>query len=305
MNRTLRIMLTAVALGAVSFAAACSSSSSSPTTTAPSTYYVSVGDSYAAGYQPVVSDPSTGRASPGYVTYVATHLKMQLVNFGCPGATTTSLLTEVGCATTLKGQAGARSYPSSTQIAAAVSFIKAHSGHIGLITVSISGNDVTACAKQANPVPCVAAASASIKTNVASAADQLRAAAGASVPIMGLTYPDVILGSWVYPTHPPSATQMALAGLSVTAFKTIINPALQAAYATAQASFVDVTQLTGAYTPLTTTVNDPTYGTIPAAVASVCTLTWYCQLGNIHPRDPGYAAIGKFIVSAYNTASTG
>ena len=301
MSKRLRIAATALALGALSMAAACSSSSSaspSTSTSAAPKYYVSLGDSYSVGYQPGIG------ASSGYTGYVASHLHMTLVNFGCAGATTVSILDTVGCPDVLANTAGGQSYPTSTQVAAATAFLEAHQGDVGLITVSISGNDVTACAKDADPVSCVGAATASIKTNVASLAQQLRSAAGSSVPIIGLTYPDVLLGEYVYPTTPPSASQLSLAQLSVTAFKTFINPTLSAAYASASGSFVDVTAQTGAYTPLTTTVKDPTYGTIPAAVASVCTLTWYCAQGNIHARSAGYAAEGKMIVSAFNAGAS-
>jgi lysophospholipase L1-like esterase len=293
-----------VALGALSLAAACSSSSSSPATTAaPAKYYVSLGDSYSVGYQPVVSNPSTGVATTGYTGYVASHLHLKLANFGCAGATTSSLVSEVGCPDVLPNTAGAQTYPSATQLAAAVSFLKAHKGQVGLITVSIGGNDVTACAKDPDPVPCVEAATASIKTNVTQVAEQLRAAAGSGVPLIGLTYPDVLLGAYVYPAVPPTTAAVSLAQLSVTAFKSFINPTLEAAYAAGQGSFVDVTAETGAYTPLTTTVNFPKFGVIPAATASVCTLTWFCQLGNIHARTIGYTTIGKLVVGAYPKAA--
>jgi hypothetical protein len=36
---------------------------------------------------------------------------------------------------------------------------------------------------------------------------------------------------------------------------------------------------------LTRTVRSRTYGTIPAAVASVCTLTWFCAQGNIRHHE--------------------
>ena len=81
----------------------------------------------------------------------------------------------------------------------------AHRGHIGLITVSIGGNDVTACATQANPISCVATAVSGITKNVTGLAVALRSAAGPGVPLIGLTYPDVILGSYVYPKQPAPA----------------------------------------------------------------------------------------------------
>src|SRR4029078_3134921 len=83
-----------------------------------------------------------------------------------------------------------------TQVAAAEKFLRAHRGQVALITVSIGGNDVTACAKQADTFGGGAVATQSIKENVTEAAVRLRAAAGKKVKIVGTTYPDVILGGW-------------------------------------------------------------------------------------------------------------
>jgi hypothetical protein len=262
------------------------------------TYYVSLGDSYSVGYQ-----PGKG-ATPGYAAYVAQHTGLTLVNFGCGGATTTSLLTSVGCPDILPGTAGEQTYPATTQIAAATSFIAAHKGHIGLITVSIGGNDAVPCALAHNPITCLASAVSTIKANVTSIASQLRSAAGSKVSIIGSTYPDVILGAYVYPTHPASPGAVSLANISVVALKSLVNPALSQSYATSQAAFVDVTKATGAYTPLKRSVHTKTYGTIPVAVASVCTFTWYCTKGDIHPMNSGYLVIGKLIVAKYHALTT-
>ncbi|HWF16568.1 MAG TPA: SGNH/GDSL hydrolase family protein [Acidimicrobiales bacterium] len=259
------------------------------------TYYVSLGDSYSVGYQPGLG------ATPGYASYVAKRTHLTLANFGCAGATTTSLLNTVGCPAVLPRTAGGESYPTTTQIAAAVAFIGAHKGHIGLITVSIGGNDVVPCAHASNVVGCVATAVTGITTNVTSTASQLRTAAGPKVPIIGSTYPDVILGSYVYPTDPAPASTVALAKLSVVAFKSLINPALSRAYATSFDAFVDVTKATGAYTSLTRTVHTAKYGTVPVPVASVCTLTWFCAKGDIHPMNKGYTLIGSLIVGKFDS----
>ena len=261
------------------------------------TYYVSLGDSYSVGYQPAKG------ATPGYATYVARHTGLTLVNFGCAGATTTSLLTTVGCPAVLPHTAGGVTYPTTTQIAAATAFLAAHRGRIGLITVSIGGNDVVPCAHASNPITCVANAVTTIKANVTSIAAQLRAAAGPKVPLIGSTYPDVILGTYVYPTNPASTGAIALANLSVVAFKSLVNPALAQSYAASRGGFVDVTKATGGYTSLKRTVHSEAYGTIPAPVASVCALTWYCQKGDIHPMNQGYTLIGKLLVAKYHALS--
>lgn len=258
------------------------------------TYYVSLGDSYAVGYQ-----PGKG-ATPGYAAYVARHTGLTPANFGCAGATTTSLLTDVGCPAVLPHTTGGMTYPTTTQIAAATAFIAAHRGHVGLITVSIGGNDVVPCARASNPITCVATAVTTIKAGVTSIASQLRAAAGPKVPIIGSTYPDVILGTYVYPTNPASTAAVNLANISVVAFKSLVNPALAQSYASSLAAFVDVTKATGAYTSLKRTVHTKAYGTIPVPVASVCTLTWFCQKGDIHPMNQGYTLIGKLIVAKYH-----
>jgi len=257
------------------------------------TYYVSLGDSYSVGYQPGLG------ATPGYTVYVAKKTHLKLVNFGCGGATTTSIIAAVGCPDPLPHTTGAVLYPTTTQAAAAEAFLTAHRGHIGLITVSISGNDVTSCAGQSNPISCVGTATKSISTNVTALVTALRTAAGPGVPLIGLTYPDVILGSYVYPSRSPTASSVSLAKLSVVAFKDLINPALTKAYATAGGHLVDVTAASGAYTSLTRTVRLPPYGTIPVPVASVCKLTWFCAQGNIHATTRGYTFIGKLVVARF------
>ena len=257
-------------------------------------YYVSLGDSYAVGYQPAPTPGATG----GYTAVVAEATRLKLVNFGCGGATTTSILEADGCVAPYGPPAAtdAASYAGKTQAAAAEAFIRRHRRDIGLITVTIGGNDVTACASNANPVTCVAGVLGELGPHVTTLAKGLRAAAGPKVPIIGLTYPDVILGQWVYP---PGQVNQGLATLSVTAFKTLINPELEKAYGSAKAKFIDITADTDAYQPLTQTTTLAPYGAIPAAVAEVCNLTWYCQLGNIHAKTVGYQLIGQKILAVY------
>jgi len=290
--RSALLAITALALSSLpALATAATAQAAAPA------YYVNLGDSYAVGYQPGLG------ATAGYAGYVAAHTGLTLANFGCGGATTTSILDSVGCPDVLPHTAGVMTYPATTQIAAADAFITAHRGHVALITVSIGGNDVTGCATNPSPIACIATAVHDIEANVTTLAADLRAAAGPKVPIIGTTYPDVILGGYVFPTNPPAASTVALAKLSVTAFKSLINPSLAKAYASSSGSLVDVTEASGSYVPLTRTVRTAAYGTIPVAVASVCTLTWFCAAhGNIHAKTSGYDLIGKLIVTRYRSA---
>ena len=169
---TLITLIGAVAITLFGLGVAPGVSQAAPMTKkAPELYYLSLGDSYSVGYQtPALVD------GPGYTDKVAKKEHMQLENFGCGGATTTSLLSAVGCGSAQQEVAHEVLYPTTTQETAALDFIAAHPGQVGLITVSIGGNDVTACADQANPISCVVAAATTITTNVDKLVSDLNAA---------------------------------------------------------------------------------------------------------------------------------
>lgn len=110
----------------------------------------------ATGYSPCRREPCIG---------------MQLENFGCGGATTSSIPTLTApaelTATVLRLQSEAGPCtPLQTQNQDAHAFRGANPGQIGLITVSIGGSDVTSCAANANPVPCVPGVVPTVKANV-------------------------------------------------------------------------------------------------------------------------------------------
>ncbi len=294
----MRALVGALLAGVVVLMAGCGSSQPAQSGTSIK-YYVSLGDSYAVGDQPAPSPHATS----GFTAYVATAEHLRLQNFGCGGATSASILDIDGC-TGRYGPVAATdavAYATSPQATAAETFIRAHKSSIGLITVSIGGNDVTGCATAPNPITCFFTAVSTVQTNITKLAKALRSAAGPGVPIIGLTYPDFLLGIWV---HPPSSIHQSsadrsVAELSVTGFRDDLNPALKMAYSRADAKFVDVTAATGAYTSLTQMTTVSPYGQIPVAVAQICKLTWYCALGSIHANTEGYTFIGQQIVSAY------
>jgi lysophospholipase L1-like esterase len=261
-------------------------------------YDVSVGDSYAAGYQPVAS-ATAHRDTHGFAYQVvalarARGYRFILRNFACDGATTTSVLHQVGCPLPAPGP-DAVSYPSRTQTAAADQFIARHRGQVGLITVSIGGNDILGCAAAAIFIPCVTQALTGIGANLHQILAGLRQAAGPAVPIIGLTYPDVYLG--LYTSTDPSQKSLAL--VSIAGFQHLFNPALEAEYGDVGAVFIDVTAATGAYVPLAQTRPWPSAksASIPVAVADICSLTYYCQLQDVHPKTRGYRVIARLVVA--------
>jgi len=260
---------------------------------APERFLVALGDSYATGYQ-VVAPGVALNTRNGFANQVPRlarrrGYRFNLVNFGCAGETTATLLQRTAaCGAPAVGGPG---YAGSTQLAAAEAFLRSNRRKLGLITVSIGGNDVTACARAIDPIGCVTGAVGQLRENVGAIAARLRAAAGRKVRIVGITYPDVILGQYVGVDANPD-----LARLSVVAFKHLINPALAAAYASARARLVDVTAATGAYGSLEEQTLLAPYGLIPVPVARVCRLTYYCEFRDIHARTNGYELIAKLIV---------
>jgi lysophospholipase L1-like esterase len=311
-SRMVRALLGLVALSAIALGLAAvpgvSQAASTHDDKAPP-LYLSLGDSYSVGFQPTAissTDPTGG--TPGYTAYVANHEQMTLENFGCGGATTSSIIGGIGC----KDPAAfdAVLYPTTTQEQAALDFIAAHPGQVGLITISIGGNDVTGCT-QSNATAaaaCLTTADNKITTNVTSLVSSLNTAlssAGDTVRIVGLTYPDVILGAYV---NPGGAAAQALAAQSVQAFDLLINPTLKNAYTSGVPNgiFVNVTDApfrrasSGADTPLTLTHKTKKFGVIPVAVHEICQLTYFCSFQNVHANTRGYRFIGKLIVAALN-----
>ncbi len=267
---------------------------------APSPYYLSLGDSYSIGYQPGIGGTS------GYTGYVAGALALRAENFGCGGATTTSILHSSGCGD--PASQDAVHYAGITQEKAVLNFIGAHKGAVRLITVSIGGNDFDGC----STAPCVQAAMPTMEANIKSLVGALSRAlvkeSDTKARIIGLTYPDVDLGLYVYPADPPAAASVTQARSSILAFDDLINPTLKKSYLTQpRSSFVDVTSAPygkatkGDDTSLGLTENLPPYGTIPISVAEVCHLTYFCSQGNIHATTPGYNFIGKLVVANYRS----
>ena len=291
----LAVLCVAAATGATaSTANARVATGQTPPTTGD--YYVSLGDSYAAGNQPTPSawahNDSNGFAYQVVKLARARGYRFDLLNFGCGGATTTSVLQQVGCSVGNPGP-DTTSYPTQTQAAAASRFISRHRGHIGLISVSIGGNDVLACDTAAQLFSCAKSVLKVVKRNLTVFLAALRKSAGPRVPIVGITYPDIFLGSYLSPAR----SQKSLAVLSVAEFRTLFNPTLQAAYSSVGGSFVDVTKATGAYTPFKQTTAYRHFVEVPVAVADVCVLTYYCRLQDVHPTTLGYTIIARLIVA--------
>jgi lysophospholipase L1-like esterase len=237
--------------------------------------YVSIGDSYATGFGPSGSTES-------FAQIVAEESGLKLINLACNGATSADLATKPACGPDAGGK---------TQLDAAVEALRGKKA--GLVTVVIGGNDLTPCALVPDPLDCASRTVAGIQTNVAGTLTELREVAP-DVKIVGLTYPDVFLGAWVNPSFPNGKN---LAQVSVTMFQDF-NTRIAAQYARFGAKFADVTDSTGGYGALSELTQDPKYGQIPASVAKVCALTYFCDRTDVHPTPAGHQAIAEAVTAA-------
>lgn len=267
----------------------------SPTSSAApaGTVYVSLGDSYATGYRPADGGAPAGPTRDGFAYLVAEQSGLRLVNLACSGATSAGMRDDPGCAPGNRA-VDAPDPAGRTQLDTAVQTLREQQGQVALVTVVVGGNDLTPCALAEDPLTCATQAVEDIATSLAAILPVLRDAAG-DAPIVGLTYPDVFLGAWVSDAFPDGEN---LARLSVPLFRDFFNTALEAEYEKIGAKFVDVTATTGGYEPFTEVTQDPTYGSIPAPVAKICALTYFCTHTDVHPTAAGHQAIAEAVLAA-------
>jgi lysophospholipase L1-like esterase len=135
-------------------------------------------------------------------------------------------------------------------------------------------------------VRCITQASTAVATNLSSILTTLRAAAGPSVPIVGMNYYDAYLAFWFQ-----GEGGRAAATDSKQAFVKF-NDTLEGIYKAAGSPVADIE---GAFstTDFATKVISPDFGTIPLNVARICQWTWICTAGDIHPNTEGYGVIAR------------
>jgi lysophospholipase L1-like esterase len=236
-------------------------------------YYVSVGDSLAAGVQPIGDPDDLFRTTDGYAEQLlaiarAQSPKLALVKLGCPGETTVTML--VG---------GICTYDHGSQLDEAVAFLEAHRQFVAFVTIDIGANDF-ACAD----LSCVPAGVASMQANLPTILSALREAAGPDVPIVGMTLYNPFLGAWL---TGPEGQQFA----QVSTFQGIvpINQILRGIFLVGGASVADVE---GAFstTDFATLVPLPGAGDVPINVARICMWTWICAPAPLGPDNHANAA---------------
>jgi lysophospholipase L1-like esterase len=255
----------------------------------PASYYLALGDSLSRGVQPDAAGVSVETAQ-GYPDLVYAQLRhghpgLQLVQLGCPGETTETMM-----------HGGICPYQGGSQLAAAVTFLRAHRGHVLLVTIDIGANDPEDCGSQldlAKLASCIRQLPA-IATRLATILGDLRQAAGPGVRIVGMSYYLPDLAQWRDGTlgHAVALVSERLA--------VVFTGLLDQAYAQAGNRVADVF---GAFD--TADFGDPVpvpgIGSLPRNVARICEWTWECapppRGPNQHANPAGYRVIADAILA--------
>jgi lysophospholipase L1-like esterase len=255
-------------------------------------YYLALGDSLSVGYQPIGSSGNGIETRQGYTNDLRAHYakqvkRLKLVDIGCPGDTTGSLLTGQG------NDAGAALFhcdrAGGSQLAAAVAFLKAHhkKGEVPLITIDIGANDVDGCVYEptlTQIISCVGAGEQAIKTNTPKILDALRKAAPKGTKFVAMNLYDPVLAFELNPSE-------ASLGVASLALVKSVNAVIATADKGARFKTANVAAAFGTYD-----TSKPNPGQrVPSDVVDICNLTWMCAaspLGpNIHANATGYSVI--------------
>ncbi|HEY3869155.1 MAG TPA: SGNH/GDSL hydrolase family protein [Actinocrinis sp.] len=271
---------------------ACSSSRPAPPAV-PASYYLALGDSLSQGVQPNAAGTSveTAQGYPDlvYAQLARHHPGLKLVQLGCPGETTTTMI-----------HGGICQYPAGSQLAAATAFLRAHSGHMLLVTIDIGANDPETCGGETTvtdiascigQIPDVASRLSTILSDLT--------AAGPGVHIVGMSYYLPSLAEW----RDGMFGQVVARGSEQLAVS--YNNSLDQAYDKAGAKAADVF---GAFD--TTDFGDPLtvpgFGSLPRNVARICAWTWECapppRGPNQHANPAGYQVIATAVLQASGLA---
>ena len=295
--RRIAHLLGALAIASVLVVPAAQANPPAGQVTPPKAYYLALGDSLAYGFQQARFNSEFPNIVPstfdtGYVDDFAARLAplspgMQVINDGCPGETSASMLTGNGpgrCATGGGWPAVWLHHPyTGSQLADALGFLTAHPRQTSPVTIDIGANDLLAteraCTAQFGSgtpadLQCIAQQApvtiAHVASNLGTILADIRAKAPTTeIIVMGLYNPQFTL---------PGGDALV---------EDDFNPTMAKVAESFHAFFAD---------PFPAINHGAAY---PDEATSVCSQIAICTpLQDIHPFDNGYAAIANVIFAA-------
>lgn len=255
----------------------------------PSSFYLAIGASESLGFQPTPDTPHGLPTDEGYtddlVTYEAARdITLDLTQVGCPGETTTTMLT-----------GNDHCYGGvDTQLATAMNFLSEHQSEQGIVTIDIGFNNVRLCLRHHFvDEACVKQQLHDVRSDLPLIVQSLKSIAGPDVTFVGLGHYDPYLA---YELHGGGAIDFARESESVI---NRLNGVLRYVYSSENVPMADVDEFFDGRER--TPVDLSGVGTVPDNVAHICQLTWMCATApygpDFHPDDAGYATIAAAIES--------
>jgi lysophospholipase L1-like esterase len=254
----------------------------------PTHYQVALGDSLAVGVQPSASGENVatnqGYADDLHALFRTRVPGLSLIKLGCSGETTTSMIHGGVCS----------NYPDqgSSQLAAAISFLKNHKNQVSFVTLDIGADDLIPCsaltAIDALEV-CIGGILPSVSANLNWIVSELREAGGAEMRIVAMNYYDPFLAEWKLGS---SGQTLAEESVPLTTDFNSLEEGIYHAYG------IPVADVATAYR-ITNFTEVPVIS-LPLNVFLTLTWTWMgapAPIGpNTHPNAAGYAVIAAAFV---------
>ena len=260
-------------------------------------YYVSLGDSYAAGYQRLAADrgrhPRRVRLPAGRAKASKRGYDLKLVNFGC-GGRRPALDPQAQDEVRRRSAPAASNYAGQTQATAAAKFLRKHT-RPGRADHRLDRRQRRDLLRQGAPTrsPASADAMEKVKANGKVLLKRLRKAAGPKTRIVGITYPDVILGAWVGATRNQDLAQALGRRLPVAA-----QPGAEGDVRVGRRRASSTSRRPPAHTRRSSRRRRwrPTARS-RSPVAEVCELTWLLRVPGHPPERKGYEIIADLIAA--------
>jgi lysophospholipase L1-like esterase len=252
-------------------------------------FYLDLGGSASVGFQPTESFPHGQPTTDGYANDVVAYeaargVTLDLTELGCGGETTTTMI-----------NGGDRCYhEDGSQLADAMSFLRAHDGEEGIVTLDLGFNDLRGCLHLGSrSQACVEGRMTVLQEQLPYILQSLQAAAGSGVSFVGVGFDDPYLADAI-----TGRTGARFASHSETVLDQL-NEALSTIYANANIPMATVSSFFDADNR--SRVNLAGVGNVATNVANACELTWMCAPKpygpNLHPNDAGYLKIAAAIES--------
>jgi len=289
-RRLLRAMAALISLGAVLGATPILASAASASPIQANRFYLAVGASESVGVQPAAHSSRGGPTSEGYANDLvaleaARGVNLQLTQLGCPGESTSTVVSG----------ADHCYHTGDSQLADAVAFLTAHYDQPGLVSIDLGFNDLRSCIHhEFTDLNCANTQIATIRTQLTSIVQTLRAAAGPQVIFVGLNHNNPYLASAINASHDVNFATNSTYAINA------LNAALHDVY---QSFNIPVANVAGFFAnSIRAPLRVPRLGLVPTNEARACAWTWMCRSGaggpNMHPNDTGYLVIADAIAAA-------